>query len=162
MQKMSLRIAVAFAAKILALTRVSENSKNTASMTPFAFLFITLPWLNPFSPGPTAAVGPLLFSWVCAAMVLLAFALDRQRGQHPHMVRAIALAWVTAAALNALIGLLQYFGATAPFDVWLNHTGLGEAYGNLRQRNQYATLLNIGLVAVILAGSQPACSAISL
>lgn len=120
-----------------------------------AFLFITLPWLNPFSPGPTAAVGPLLFSWVGAAMVLLAFALDRQRGQHPHMVRAIALAWVTAAALNALIGLLQYFGATAPFDVWLNHTGLGEAYGNLRQRNQYATLLNIGLVAVIWLAANP-------
>jgi len=120
-----------------------------------AFLFITLPWLNPFSPGPTAAVGPLLFSWVCAAMVLLAFALDRQRGQHPHMVRAIALAWVTAAALSALIGLLQYFGDTAPFDVWLNHTGLGEAYGNLRQRNQYATLLNIGLVAVIWLAANP-------
>ncbi len=122
-----------------------------------AFLFITLPWLNPFSPGPTSSVGPLLFSWVCAALVLLAFAFDRQRGQHPQMVRAIALAWVTAAALNALIGLMQYFGVTAPFGVWLNHTGLGEAFGNLRQRNQFATLLNSGLVAVLwLAASQQA------
>ena len=121
-----------------------------------AFLFITLPWLNPFSPGPTASVGPLLFSWVGAALVLLAFAFDRQRGQQPQMVRVIAGAWVTAAALSALIGLMQYFGATAAFGVWLNHTGLGEAFGNLRQRNQYATLLNIGLVAVLwLGASQP-------
>jgi len=92
---------------------------------------------------------PLLFAWVCAAVVLLALALDRQRGQHDAMVRAMVLAWSLAAALSAIIGLLQYFGATAPFGVWLNHTDVGAAFGNLRQRNQFATLLNIGLAAAL-------------
>ena len=92
---------------------------------------------------------PLLFAWVCAAVVLLALALDRQRGQHDAMVRAMVLAWSLAAALSAAIGLLQYFGATAPFGVWLNHTDVGAAFGNLRQRNQFATLLNIGLAAAL-------------
>ncbi|MDD2923919.1 Wzy polymerase domain-containing protein [Rhodoferax sp.] len=114
-----------------------------------AFLFITLPWLNPFSPGPAPQAGPLLFSWVCAAGVFGVLAVDRQRGEDVHMVRALALAWVTAAVLSAAIGLLQYFEATARFGVWLNHTEAGQAFGNLRQRNQFATLLNMGLVALV-------------
>ncbi len=120
-----------------------------------AFIFVTLPWLNPFSPGPTASVGPLLFSWLCAALLLLALAFDRQRGQDQLMVRAVAQAWVLAALLNALIGLLQYFGAITTLGVWLNHTGAGEAFGNLRQRNQFATLLNIGLVALLWSAANP-------
>ena len=116
------------------------------SLAPF---ILVLPWLNPFSPGPMAQEMPLLFAWVCAAVVLLALALDRQRGQHDAMVRAMVLAWSLAAALSAAIGLLQYFGATAPFGVWLNHTDVGAAFGNLRQRNQFATLLNIGLAAAL-------------
>jgi O-antigen ligase len=121
-----------------------------------AFLFITLPWLNPFSPGPTSSVGPLLFAWACAAGVLLALAFERQRGENLLMVRAVALAWATAAGLSAVIGLMQYFGVTASFGVWLNHTSVGEAFGNLRQRNQFATLLNIGLVAVLWLASNQA------
>jgi O-antigen ligase len=113
------------------------------------FLSITLPWLNPFSPGPTPAVGPFLFSWVCAALLWSALALVSLPGRGIPVVRAVTLAWLTAAGLSALIGLLQYFGATAWAGSWINHTGMGEAYGNLRQRNQFATLLNIGLAALL-------------
>lgn len=126
-----------------------------------AFILITLPWLNPFSPGPTSQVGPLLFSWACAAGVLAALALDRQRGENDSMVRSLALAWGAAAALSAVIGLLQYFGQTARFGVWLNHTELGAAFGNLRQRNQFATLLNIGLVAALWLAAQQATSSVA-
>ncbi|MCW2313304.1 Wzy polymerase domain-containing protein [Rhodoferax antarcticus] len=113
------------------------------------FLFVTLPWLNPFTPGPVAQVGPLLFAWVCAAGVLLAFAFDRQRGENPQIVSALTAAWAVAACLSALVGLAQYFGAASAFGVWVNHTGVGEAFGNLRQRNQFATLQNIGLFALV-------------
>ena len=120
------------------------------------FILLSLPWLNPFSPGPAAQAMPLLFAWTCAAGVLLAFAFDRQRGENPPMVRAIVLAWAAAAGLSAAIGVLQYFGATAVFGQWVDHTELGQAFGNLRQRNQFATLLNIGLVAVLwLADMSP-------
>jgi O-antigen ligase len=129
------------------------------SLSLTTLIFTTLPWLNPFSPGPTAAVGPFLFAWVCTALVGLAVTFGHLRGQAPAQtfVRAVALAWLTAACLNALIGLLQYFGATAWAGPWLNHTDFGWAYGNLRQRNQFATLLNIGLAALLwLAAGQPA------
>lgn len=126
------------------------------------FILLILPWLNPFSPGPAAQVMPLLFAWTCTAGVLLAFAVDRQRGENPAMVRAIVLAWLAAAGLSAAIGILQYFGATAPFGQWVDHTELGQAFGNLRQRNQFGTLLNIGLVAALwLAAMSPRAYAVA-
>jgi len=62
-------------------------------------------------------------------------------------VQVIAGAWLAAALVSAIIGMLQYFGVSATFAPWVNGTGLGEAYGNLRQRNQFATLMALGLVA---------------
>jgi hypothetical protein len=112
-------------------------------------LLITLPWLNPFSPGPTAAVVPLLFAWACVAGLLLLRAGDQPPAARPGWVRAMAGAWLVAACVSALIGLLQYFGATQWLGVWANHTEAGLAYGNLRQRNQFASLMNIGLVALL-------------
>ena len=113
-------------------------------------LLITLPWLNPFSPGPSAAAVPLLFAWACAAGLLLAKAGDSgTTTTRADWVRAMALAWLAAAGLSAVIGLLQYFGATGWLGVWVNNTSAGEAYGNLRQRNQFASLLNIGFAALV-------------
>jgi len=118
-------------------------------MPALAALLICLPWLNPFSPGPLAQTAPLLFARACGAGVLWMFALDHQRGQHNAMVRALVWAWALAAALSSAIGLLQYVGMTAWAGVWLNHTQIGTAFGNLRQRNQFATLLNLGLAAAL-------------
>jgi O-antigen ligase len=70
-------------------------------------------------------------------------------GRTERSVRAVAWGWLLAAATSAVIGLLQYFGHTAWADVWINHTRIGETYGNLRQRNQFATLMNIGLAALL-------------
>jgi len=61
----------------------------------------------------------------------------------------VAGAWWAAAILSALLGLLQYFGATDALTPWVNSTQLGVAFANLRQRNQFATLTNIGLSALM-------------
>jgi O-antigen ligase len=106
-----------------------------------AALFI-LPWLNPFSPGPSPAVTPWLVTLGCLAFVLLGVARVR-------LAQVAASAWLAAAMISALLGLLQYFGATAMFGPWVNSTGMGEAFANLRQRNQFATLTNIGLAALL-------------
>ena len=112
------------------------------------FFLITLPWLNPFSPGPLPAFVPFLFSWGCAALLLLTLAVAFIRGRTKNVTRAVALAWLVAAGLSALIGLLQYFGATGWASFWMNHPDAGVAYGNLRQRNQFASLMNIGLASL--------------
>lgn len=111
----------------------------------FAFAAITLPWLNPFTFGPTPAVLPWLFSTICLLMLISVVTLM----DTSQLVRVSTSAWLTAAGLSAVLGLLQYFGATEWLGVWANGTRLGEAFGNLRQRNQYATLTSIGLLVAL-------------
>lgn len=56
---------------------------------------------------------------------------------------------VVAGCASAAMGLVQYFGAAEWFGglVVVPAEGLGMAYGNLRQRNQLASLLCLALVA---------------
>jgi O-antigen ligase len=108
------------------------------------FLFIALPWLNPFSPAPSPAIMPLLFSWACAAALLGMWRHDPRR-----WISVAAWAWLAAGLLSSVIGLCQYFGVAASFSPWMSLTGVGEAFANLRQRNQFATLTSISLVALL-------------
>ncbi len=62
---------------------------------------------------------------------------------------AHGLAW--AASFSVLIGMTQYFGHADWLKPWsaVPMEPLGMAYGNLRQRNQFASLCAMGLVAVL-------------
>ncbi|MDD5332978.1 MAG: Wzy polymerase domain-containing protein [Rhodoferax sp.] len=106
------------------------------------FFFIALPWLNPFSFGPSPAVVPWLVTLASLAFALPWLARVRLADVAPG-------AWLVAALLSSMLGLLQYFGATAWLGPWVNHTDVGEAFANLRQRNQFATLTNIGVAALL-------------
>ncbi len=61
----------------------------------------------------------------------------------------VASAFLAAGLVSSAIGLLQYFGLSQALGPWVNVTAPGEAFGNLRQRNQFASLLNMALVALI-------------
>ncbi|RCW65635.1 PglL family O-oligosaccharyltransferase [Pseudorhodoferax soli] len=47
------------------------------------------------------------------------------------------------------MALLQYFGYAALLAPWVNSAPAGEAFANLRQRNQFASLTNIALATVL-------------
>jgi O-antigen ligase len=66
----------------------------------------------------------------------------------------VAVTWLMAATVSAWMGLLQYFGQTDIFGGWVHIAGLGEAFANLRQRNQFATLTSIGLLALLWLASR--------
>ena len=102
---------------------------------------MVLPWLSPWSPGPQANTVPLLMSWACIGGLLVV-------GQSLRPLD-IARAWAIAALISSVMGLVQYFGAAESFSPWLYVSALGEASANLRQRNQLATLLAIGVLAVL-------------
>lgn len=124
----------------------ADRPSELMSWSSFAvFLAITLPWLNPFSPGPKPAVMPWLVSLASLALLLL-FLVRLRRAQ---MAELAAKAWLAAALISAALGLLQYFGMSAAFEPWVNSTVVGEAFANLRQRNQFATLTNVGLAALL-------------
>jgi O-antigen ligase len=85
-----------------------------------------------------------------AACVLIALAAGFAGAARvdPHWVRVIAGAWVVAAALSTLIALVQYFGGSEALAPWFNIAAAGEAFANLRQRNQFASLTMIGMAAL--------------
>lgn len=70
----------------------------------------------------------------------------------PGMARSLEAGFLLAAAASAVIGLLQYFGLSPWLAPWVNTAEAGEAYANLRQPNQYATLCWIG-GAIVLFGT---------
>lgn len=171
---------------------------------------LLLPWINPFSAGPSSSVQPWLLSAVCVALVfavqaptrlnaagvlalagLAAWAAARSGltpetmalaaacllilmaagtaagGAHDEgFITAAALAWLLAAAVSAAIGLCQYFGVSDALAPWVNSSAAGEAYANLRQRNQFASLTAIGMAALFWLyprhiGRWPAMAAIA-
>jgi O-antigen ligase len=104
-------------------------------------MLMVLPWIAPWSPAPQANTVPLLVSWACVGLLML----GGQRIQPLDIARA----WAWAALISSVMGLIQYLGAASAFSAWLHVPGLGEANANLRQRNQLATLLAMGVLAVL-------------
>ena len=111
---------------------------------------LALPWLNPISLGPTAAMVQLLFTGFCVSLALLCLAwrFDTHKNTDDLALQA-AQAWLLAALVSCLMALLQFLGLTGELAPWVNPTQVGEAFANLRQRNQFASLVNIGLAALI-------------
>lgn len=96
------------------------------------------------------AAVPWMFSWACIAALLIAMGVPSQQIARQRNGQPIANAWLVAALLSAAVGLLQYFGQVPTLlNPWFNSASIGEAFGNLRQRNHFATLCSIGLLALL-------------
>lgn len=123
--------------------QLTEPAHFTRSSWPqlWVLLLLSLPWVQPYAPGPMSNLMPWLISWFCLALVLL---------NVRHLsTTVIAQSWAVAALISSVIGLIQYFGQAEIFSFGLHVPAyLGDAVGNLRQRNQLATLLSMGMMAV--------------
>ncbi|MDM0027645.1 PglL family O-oligosaccharyltransferase [Variovorax saccharolyticus] len=62
---------------------------------------------------------------------------------------ALPCALLVAGLLNAVLGLLQYYGVAETLVPWTTAAELGQAYGTLRQRNQFATLISMALISAL-------------
>lgn len=62
------------------------------------------------------------------------------------------LPWILAGLASSVLGLVQYFGAAGALAPWANWAPAGEAFANLRQRNQFASLTSIALAALLAVG----------
>jgi hypothetical protein len=121
-----------------------------------AFLLLTVPWLNPFAPGPSPPVLPWLLALTATGSLLLLGLLRTGSGREsadwsttPRWSGPVAWALVVAGLASSLMGLLQYFGMAAALEPWIRQGTYGEAFANLRQRNQFASLTNMALVALV-------------
>ena len=87
----------------------------------------------------------------CAAMAVIAMAALVGARMSSAAAASGPLAWgiLAAGVVSAALGLLQYYGLAEPLVPWTTSPPLGQAYGNLRQRNQFATLISMALVAAL-------------
>lgn len=124
------------------------TAKSPQHLKIWLLVSLCLPWLNPFASNPSPAVIQWLVTLACLAAVLFIARCDED------LAEVTAQAWLIAAVISSLMGLLQYSGRAGALAPWVNSGAPGEAYANLRQRNQFATLLNIGLAALCWIATQ--------
>jgi O-antigen ligase len=88
----------------------------------------------------------------CAALVVVSAAAcvgaGMARGELSSSA-GLAVGILAAGIVSAVLGLLQYYGLTEALIPWTTAPALGQAYGNLRQRNQFATLISMALIAAL-------------
>jgi len=98
--------------------------------------------------------GESVASWlpVCAALTGVAAATCLGAGMvrdRTSCLSLFAIGLLVAGLVSAVVGLLQYYGLAEPLVPWTTSPPLGQAYGNLRQRNQFATLISMALIAAL-------------
>jgi O-antigen ligase len=87
-------------------------------------------------------------------LIFMAAAAATRAAQDRDLAVAIATAWLLAAAVSTAIALFQYFDAADRLAPWVNAASVGEAFANLRQRNQFASLTVIGMASVLCLSRQ--------
>jgi O-antigen ligase len=88
----------------------------------------------------------------CTALAVVGLAACAGAGlarASPSQQAALAWGLLVAGLLSAILGLLQYYGLAESLAPWTTSADLGQAYGNLRQRNQFATLISMALIAAL-------------
>ncbi len=93
------------------------------------------------SGGPSRSAWSWITSLACLGAALLLY-----RHWRPKLFLASLLA---AALLSCLVALPQYVGQAGLLAPWVWPVGPGEAFANLRQRNQFGSLTALGLVALL-------------
>lgn len=94
--------------------------------------------------GPRLSAVAVVFATGMAAFAGAALVQDRAR-----MQAALAHGLLWAGTVSAVLGLLQYYGLAGLLHPWTTEPGAGQAFGNLRQRNQFASLIGMALIAAL-------------
>lgn len=121
----------------------------TAAWWLAVLLAMLLPWLNPVTWGPNPEMVQRLLSVGCGAVLLVAWVGCGPRVSARALAQTLAWGWLLAALLSTVAALLQYFGAEGMLAGGISASTPGQAYANLRQRNQFASLTSLGLVALL-------------
>jgi O-antigen ligase len=93
-----------------------------------------------------ALTAGLIASLMC---VWLMAEVGRRAAVDQALLRWLVAGLLTAAVISAVLGVLQYLGLARELSPWVNQPLKGDAFANLRQRNQFASLTSLGLVALL-------------
>ena len=112
-------------------------------------LLMGLPFLFGVTEPSYANFWPLLFSAGCAWAIAALACSGAWRADGQRLATCLAAGLLLAALLAAPMGLVQYFVGDPGWAPWVHASTPGQAMGNLRQRNQQATLLALGTWALL-------------
>ena len=87
-------------------------------------------------------VASLLCVWLMAQV-------GRRAATHDGVLHGVMFGLLAAAVISAVLGGLQYLGLARELSPWVNQPLKGDAFANLRQRNQFASLTSLGLVVLL-------------
>ena len=122
------------------------NEMLTTVLRASLFGALTIPWVWPLTSGPIAAATPYLISVALAAVTVTIW----PKIAREDATATVPQAWLGAALLSSAMALTQYFDLEAGFHPFVNAGEPGQAFGNLRQPNQLATLLVMGMLSLRL------------
>jgi hypothetical protein len=139
---------------LLALSAMEARTEVPRVLLPVAAAGALLIWVadyvasGSFAPSPSAVAAWLVLAAILACAALGAMARTGEE-VFPWSASLLAWAWLVAALLSTVIALAQYFGASDWLGPVAAYSPERHAYGNLRQKNHYATLANIGLLCAV-------------
>ena len=87
-------------------------------------------------------VSSLMCVWLMAGV-------SRRAAVDESLLRWLVAGLLAAAVISAVLGALQYLSLVRELSPWVNQPLKGDAFANLRQRNQFASLTSLGLVALL-------------
>jgi len=108
---------------------------------------VLVTWINPLSNWPTPTLLPLVVNMTCIALLLVVIALSGIKRRV--LWQAVCWGWLIASLANTLFALLQYFDLASQFYPWVSETPSNQIFGNLRQRNLFASLCSMGLGVLV-------------
>ena len=126
-----------------AKTQWTSNERATGVLV-FAALVASLLWVPQVID--RALTAGLMASLMC---VWLMIAVGQRAAADLGVLRWLVAGLLIAAVISAVLGVLQYLGWARELSPWVNQPLKGDAFANLRQRNQFASLTSLGLVALL-------------
>ena len=133
-----------------ALTHNFLNAQPNAFQTKWGLLLLAWFWV--LATTIPAVIDRALTAGVLAAITCIWIAMQigkRAATLSNCLLHGLLAAWLLAALVSSALAVLQYLDMARELSPWVNQPRVGDAFANLRQRNQFASLTSIGLVALL-------------
>ena len=133
-----------------ALTHNFLNAQPNSLQTKWGLLLLA--WFLVLATTIPAVIDRALTAGVLAAITCIWIAMQigkRAANLSNRLLHGLLAAWLLAALVSSALAVLQYLDMARELTPWVNQPRVGDAFANLRQRNQFASLTSIGLVALL-------------
>lgn len=133
---------------------MASSRANPPAAAVLAAVAVALPFLFAWTQPPVSNFWPLMASAACAGLLAALAWLRCKPEGGPAVTRSqlaaiLGAGLVLAGVLGSVVDLLQYFYGDPGWSPWVFPASLGQALGNLRQRNQQSTLMGLGAWAAL-------------